>query len=63
MYNIEDLGSKWSPAIRLKIVVQTDRQNLFLNVLSKTFRMIYDTSTKAEKLVGDEENIIPPPLH
>ena len=37
-----------------------DRQNQFGNVLSKTFRMIYDTPIKAEKLVGDEENIPPP---
>ena len=26
----------------------TDRQNQFRYVLSKTFRMIYDTTTKAE---------------
>ena len=25
--------------------------------------MIYDTHTKAGKLVGDEENNLPPPLH
>ena len=26
MYNLKDLGSKQTPSIRLKIVVQTDRQ-------------------------------------
>ena len=34
-YSIEDCG--------------TDGQNRFWNVLSKTFQMIYDTPTKAEK--------------
>ena len=48
MYNIENLKYKQSPSIRLKIVVQTDRRNLFRNVLSKTFQMIYDTPIKAE---------------
>ena len=50
MYNIKDLR---------KNEVQLKKRN----VLSKTFRMIYDTPTKCEKLViGDEENNIPPPL-
>ena len=42
----------------------TDRRNLFRNVLSKTFRMIYDKPTyQSWKLIGDEENNIPPPVH
>ena len=47
------------------IVVETDRLNLFQNVLSKTFQIIYDTPIKDEKwkLVGNEENNIPFPLH
>ena len=36
------------------------RRNRFRNVLSKTFRMIYDTPTW--KIVGDEEKNIPPPI-
>ena len=48
MYNIEDLGKKRSPAIRLKIVVQTDRWYRFRNVLSKNFQMKYDMPTKAK---------------
>ena len=47
-YSFEDRGTDRQTAIRSKIVVQTDRRNLFRNVLSKTFRMIYDTPTKAE---------------
>ena len=34
MYNIQNLGLKQSPAISLKIVVQTDRRNRFRNVHS-----------------------------
>ena len=64
MYNIKYLGLKRSSAIRLKTVVQTEkwteghtdrrtyrqthRLNRFRNVLSKTFRMIYNTPTEAE---------------
>ena len=47
MYNIKDLGWKLSPAIRFKIVVQTDGIDFGL-LLSKTFRMIYDTPAKTE---------------
>ena len=43
-------------------MVQTDR-NRFLNTLSKTFQKIYDTPTKSGKLVDDEENNIPLPVH
>ena len=32
MYNIKDKGKKRSPAIRLKIVVQTNRGNRLRNV-------------------------------
>ena len=52
MYYIKYLGQKWSPAIRSKIVEQTDgqadRRNRFRNVLSKIFQVIYDMPTKAE---------------
>ena len=63
MYNIKHL--KWkSPAIRLKIVVQTDRQTesiseCILKDLSNDIWHAY----QSWKLVGDEENNIPPPLH
>ena len=48
MYNMKDLGLKWSPVIRLKIVIQSDRRNWFKNVLLKTFQMKPDTPIKAE---------------
>ena len=41
----------------------TDRRNLFRNVLSKTFQMIIWHAYQSIKLVGKEENNIPPPLH
>ena len=49
MHNIKDLEQKPSPAIRLKIMVQTDRLNRLRNELSKTFQInMYGTPIKAE---------------
>ena len=50
MHNIKDLEQKPSPAIRLKIMVQTDRLNRLRNELSKTFQKLamYGTPIKAE---------------
>ena len=42
MSNIKDLGQKQSPAILFEDH-GTDRRNRFRDVLSNTFRMIYDT--------------------
>ena len=44
MYNIKDLGQKTESSYSFEdrgTDGQTDRRNLFRNVLSKTFRMIY----------------------
>ena len=44
----------------LVIVVQTDRRNRFRNVLSKTFRMIYDTPIKAENYLATRKTMYLP---
>ena len=44
-YNIKDLEKKQSPAIRLKIVIQTDWINF---EIYSQWPLKYDTSTKAE---------------
>ena len=41
----------------------TDRQNLFGNVLSKTYLNDIWHAYQSWKLFGNEENSIPPPLH
>ena len=46
MYNIKDLGWNWSPAIRLKIVVQTD--GIDFGMYSQRPFEWYDTPSKAE---------------
>ena len=64
MYNIKDLGQKQSPAIRLKIVKQKNRQKE--SVSERTLKALSNEVLHAYqswKLVGKEENNIPPPLH
>ena len=65
MFNIKDLGkNKVATAIRLKIMVQTDRQTESISVctLKELSNDIWH-AYQSWKLVGDEENNIPPLLH
>ena len=64
MYNIKDLRYKQSHAIRLKIVVQTDRQTdgCDFGMYSKDLANDMWHAYQSWKLVGDEENNIPSPL-
>ena len=57
IYNINDL--KQSPAIRMKIVVQTDGHNRFQNVLPNLLNDIWHPH-QGGRLFSDEENNIPP---
>ena len=64
MYNIKHLTQKQSPYIRLKIVVQTNRQTESISECNlKDFWNDIWHAYQSWKLIGAEENNVPPPLH
>ena len=66
MYNTKYLGLKPSPAIRLKIEVQTDRQTESISECTsyqRPFKWYMTHLYQSWKLVGNKENNVAPPLH